>query len=596
MDPDNGRGVEGSGQQSGTVPGGFVPPPPPLDPSADAPVFSVNELTASPSFGTSQQDVYEEEQAVSFASPSNFAASSGSLTAPGQVSFAQPTPSQAGRNDPFSVVDSEADGSSVLASLRAASGVDDLPRLQQVAPEDIGPPSPVAPSTPDDSQLESPLTQGHAEFDNPYATADGTAGQGPIFESLRAAAGIDTLPQMLQVDVPPTGINPPRQDKPEVLATLRAAAGVDDLPEIQEDEPSSPVVDKGASTGVLASLRAAAGVDSLPEIEQLEDAPARIADRSLSDTTLARDVLQRGSIDFGGGIGDFSDLPVPRSGQPGEEPEQELEEALATDGFNKTTSSQEWLAPARAPEGEAVFFDTKVDDAEPLWQAFQTPGEAYRQLASEVQSPIELALLAKLRIWETGHAEYSLEETMELVRWLEAKLEGPANDTLFGLPRRGKWSCQVRMKVIISVVLIAFLLLILISTFTAAAIQANKSTQIRESGLLTVDEKPVGVAQAVRLHNILEYPNLQTEELRRVQDVVFMHQGDFHFHRVGGSAKLLDGSVRLAAEDGTLINIQDSEVVLSPRYAKGQVIHLDAAAQQYPSWTSAGTFRTLTFH
>lgn len=225
-----------------------------------------------------------------------------------------------------------------------------------------------------------------------------------------------------------------------------------------------------------------------------------------------------------------------------------------------------------------------------------------RLLASESLSPLELAALARVRCWETGAEGYSVQEMMDMTRWLEATLTPPAAEIQTSMWRPllvlyWRASSKARAKGAAMVLLLLFALLALIAAATGAAIEMTKQVAMTSSGLLTAEadgggRMAVSVGSAVHLHGLLDYPSLPMEDLRRAQDVTLTHNGTFQFYRVAGVTQIMGGGVRLLAEDGTLIRIDGGAVRTARPWVVQEVIE---AVGSGVSWASGGTLRALSW-
>lgn len=227
-------------------------------------------------------------------------------------------------------------------------------------------------------------------------------------------------------------------------------------------------------------------------------------------------------------------------------------------------------------------------------------------LAACGDRPLELAVLARLRASERGPgAVYSIEEAMAAVRWLEAQL-GPKPPQSF-LLKLAFFNAPTRLRARAAaiVALAVVLALVLVCCFTALAWHVTKVATVDPSGVLTdVDgkQRPAAVAAAVRLHSLLDYPSLSSDELRRAQDTVLKTGGAFHLFRLAGATKLMSGgSARLVGEDGAVIRVERTQVSVALPFAREEAV--DAAgmrllddARGASSLASAGAFRAYMPH
>lgn len=109
-------------------------------------------------------------------------------------------------------------------------------------------------------------------------------------------------------------------------------------------------------------------------------------------------------------------------------------------------------------------------------------------------------------------------------------------------------------------VLLGFLLLMALTT---AMFHAFRHIAVTPEGLLATpsDETLAGVGQAVDHCGLADFPKLSAEDLRRVQDVAFSFNGAFHFYRVASIHQTSGGAVRIEAEDGTRLLVQDDRIL-----------------------------------
>mmetsp|Transcript_99946 Transcript_99946/g.214037 ORF Transcript_99946/g.214037 Transcript_99946/m.214037 type:complete len:752 (-) Transcript_99946:113-2368(-) len=244
----------------------------------------------------------------------------------------------------------------------------------------------------------------------------------------------------------------------------------------------------------------------------------------------------------------------------------------------------------------------EVQGEEPEWEDLTGPQIHAKILEKESLSPLELAALARVRCWETGAEGYNVQEMMDMTRWLEAKLAPPAPKKSISMWRPllmlyWRASSKARAKGAALVVFILFSLLTLISAATGLAIELNKQAAVTTSGLLTVPadaggRQAVGVGSAVHLHGLLDYPSLPMEDLRRAQDVTLTKNGTFHFYRIAGVTQIMGGGIRLLAEDGTVIRVEDGSVRLARPWVGEE---LAEAVGSGGTWESGGAFRALSW-
>lgn len=239
-------------------------------------------------------------------------------------------------------------------------------------------------------------------------------------------------------------------------------------------------------------------------------------------------------------------------------------------------------------------------------------------LDREASSPLQLATIARLKVWEDPEREYDLLEVMDLVHWAERKLVAP---TL--TPKHGPWqflhASPVKARWLAAIV--TAVVLLFWCYLTTSAVQLARPASVNAAtGLLDTpgtegggDDGDGGVAaaqpprvaatsSAVRLRDVMEYsaPTMSLEQLRHVEDVVLRHAGAFHVFRVGSVARLpSEQGVVITAVDGTTVRIlpdgevrfrrpfQTVEVVADMRGHRQDVVGSDR-------WAHQGVFRVVT--
>lgn len=228
--------------------------------------------------------------------------------------------------------------------------------------------------------------------------------------------------------------------------------------------------------------------------------------------------------------------------------------------------------------------------------------ELHNQLAAEAATPLELAVLAKLKLWEEddGDRVYTLEEMMDIVRWVEERLERREQERVAPRPwTTVLWEAPRLTQALLCLAAIAVLLLLLfllcLATGLALEAVAEPSGNLRTPGQHS--RRPAAAVAAVHLRGLAAYQGLPMSELRLAQDVVFTHQGDFHFHRLAGVSRLVGGGVRLDTEDGSAIRLVGDYAGLSrPRHcAESAAVEeqLQLTETQGSRWATAGTFQNL---
>merc|ERR1719343_1499024 len=106
--------------------------------------------------------------------------------------------------------------------------------------------------------------------------------------------------------------------------------------------------------------------------------------------------------------------------------------------------------------------------------------------------------------------------------------------------------------------------LLVIGLITGRVLSDAKVTVVHENGLITdLDLAPVGVARAVHVHGVMEFPSLQLTDLRRLEDVVLHFDNSTHFFRVASVTRVAEDIVRVAAEDGTRIQVTSERVTVA---------------------------------
>lgn len=260
--------------------------------------------------------------------------------------------------------------------------------------------------------------------------------------------------------------------------------------------------------------------------------------------------------------------------------------------------SVDWEPPPEPDEDDDGAFVFEVQGVEPM-PLPQDPRDIHAKLLREARSPLEIAVLGKLRAWETGSDAYTIQDMMDVTRWLESKLIPPPPPPFWQRYMQGV-SRSRQMLVICLVILCLLLACVIIGALTGAFIEAFKDIGVNSKGILTVpapdgedSHRPAGIGRAVSLHGLLDYPGLPVKELRHAQDVVFTHEGAFHFYRIASMQQTRGGGVRIAAQDGTRLLVEDGFVSFERPFTSKEVMSKDSAGAQGDSFATAGTFKTI---
>ncbi|CAE8624318.1 unnamed protein product [Polarella glacialis] len=225
--------------------------------------------------------------------------------------------------------------------------------------------------------------------------------------------------------------------------------------------------------------------------------------------------------------------------------------------------------------------------------------EIHGKLQNYAETPLELAVLARLRAWETSGDAYTLEEMMGIVRWLEPKIVPPVQLPFW--QRVQAASIPAKLTMTFMSLLLLGVLMLLVAAATGLLLEACKVSSVRQSGWLTFPDpfgnasaaQAIGVGQAVNLHGLLDYPSLKAEDLRRAQDVVFTHEGSFHFYRIANIAQTVGDGVKITAEDGTNLYIQSGVVSFERPWTTSATLSQSADGTQGASMATAGTFKAI---
>merc|ERR1712125_222316 len=137
--------------------------------------------------------------------------------------------------------------------------------------------------------------------------------------------------------------------------------------------------------------------------------------------------------------------------------------------------------------------------------------EVHEEFMDRAVSPLEIGALGKLGAWKSD--THSLEDVMEVVRWVESKLNPPPPTPCMS-PRRA-WALLL--------VLAVCVVLAACGLTTLAAFIAKPTVVDESADVLSVSEGSdiaAGASEAVRLRSLLTYEELDDEELRLAKDVV----------------------------------------------------------------------------
>lgn len=111
----------------------------------------------------------------------------------------------------------------------------------------------------------------------------------------------------------------------------------------------------------------------------------------------------------------------------------------------------------------------------------------------------------------------------------------------------------------LALVALAFLLILhfclaLLVFFTAALSVPGSSGVLVDSSY----KAPVSAARSVELRPLWDYPSLSLEQLRRVQDIVFVHNQAYQVLRAGAIVRKVGGAVSVRAMDGSIVQVEPS--------------------------------------
>jgi len=103
------------------------------------------------------------------------------------------------------------------------------------------------------------------------------------------------------------------------------------------------------------------------------------------------------------------------------------------------------------------------------------------------------------------------------------------------------------------------LLLLLLQAFLALALFSVRDVGIDDASGALVDSatgmSKVGTAMTMQLQPLWDYPALSLDELRQVEDVVFVHNQATHMLRVSVATRTEGGTVLLKAADGSEVRV-----------------------------------------
>jgi len=265
-------------------------------------------------------------------------------------------------------------------------------------------------------------------------------------------------------------------------------------------------------------------------------------------------------------------------------------------GAVNAAGSPDWQQPREFDADDDGAFDFDVQGVEPMPPP-QDPREIHERLLREARSPLELAVLGKLRAWETAGDSYTIQDMMDVTRWLESKLMPPPQPPFWQHYMQGVGRIRQTIVVCICIFCLLFACFV-VGALTSTFLGAFKDIGVNSKGILTVPDgvdshRPAAIGDAVSLHGLLEYPALPVKELRHAQDVVFTYEGDFHFYRIASMQKTRGGGVRIAAQDGTRLLVEDGFVSFERPFTLKEVMAKDSAGAQGNSFATAGVFKTI---
>lgn len=231
-------------------------------------------------------------------------------------------------------------------------------------------------------------------------------------------------------------------------------------------------------------------------------------------------------------------------------------QAWAGEGHQPAVGSKNELPPLPAPAG-ALAEGAEGAQQEDSRKAFE------RDLQDLPRSELERAALARLCIWDGERSTFSLEEMLDLAKWVEARLEAKPVVPAHPLQHwRGR-----RLACLATATFVAFFVILLfVAICVASVIEGYKAATLDKDGTLVTSgspRRPAGVSSAVEFRNVFEYPTLPLRDLRRVQDVVVSGMdGSLSMFRVARVSQLQTGGLQLVAEDGTQLQVADGRLDL----------------------------------
>jgi len=268
-----------------------------------------------------------------------------------------------------------------------------------------------------------------------------------------------------------------------------------------------------------------------------------------------------------------------------------MDAAVREDAFGRPMEITAMPPPAAdAAPGEALV----PVEGDPFMSP-PTSEELHAQLAAEAEVGLELAALARLKAWETCTEGYTLEEIMDLVRWMERSLAVRKREPWWsGIARLTRKS---RLYLGLVAAAVFLLLLVGMGVVSGLAMSMTRTVEPDSNGVLLADDAALGTATAVHLRSISDYGSLPVSQLRLVQDVVFRHRGAFHFHRVAAVSYMPNGGILIQAEDGGQLKIVDDVIMWKPVWGtEEQVDPLETQnfGLDRSQFASAGSFAAVT--
>eukprot|EP00747_Dinoflagellata_sp_TGD_P165237 gnl/TRDRNA2_/TRDRNA2_186257_c0_seq1.p1 gnl/TRDRNA2_/TRDRNA2_186257_c0~~gnl/TRDRNA2_/TRDRNA2_186257_c0_seq1.p1 ORF type:complete len:348 (+),score=51.51 gnl/TRDRNA2_/TRDRNA2_186257_c0_seq1:90-1133(+) len=220
--------------------------------------------------------------------------------------------------------------------------------------------------------------------------------------------------------------------------------------------------------------------------------------------------------------------------------------------------------PQAAPE--VLNLETPAEPEPAAVSGYLGP-EAYREVASSSESPVELALLARLRACDPEERGlFSFEQAVEHVMWaLHAEAQVPSSKKSIVKPRPFQpWDRIVAVFALVAGV-------VLVVTFILVATRAlYRDVSVTHGGILLASGAPAYSANsplaatglAVEIRNLLDCVALPVETLRKIRDVTVLHKGVWRSIRLVHVMKFSDAHVWLEAADGTALRIREHSATL----------------------------------